>query len=312
MNFRQRLNRVSPEKETVLTIGVFDGVHRGHSHLLQRLISRARPEYQPAVLTFSNHPVTVLQPGREVSFLSTPEEKQRLLLSEGIDQVVSLEFTQELAQLSAREFVSLLVDNLKMKGLVIGPDFALGRNREGNAERLAELGRELGFFVDVLEPLLLEETLVKSRLIRQKISEGDVATTGRLLGRDFALTGRVVTGDRRGRELGFPTANLDVSKSMAQPGDGIYATWAVVDGVRRPSATSIGVRPTFGLTQRLVEVYILDFDGDLYGQELEVQFVDKLRDQEAFSNLEALVEQINLDVANTRLALTTTGGGNDP
>ncbi len=312
MNFRQRLNRVSPERETVLTIGVFDGVHRGHSHLLQRLISRARPEYQPAVLTFSNHPVTVLQPGREVSFLSTPEEKQRLLLNEGIDQVVSLEFTQELAQLSAREFVSLLVDNLKMKGLVIGPDFALGRNREGNAERLAELGRELGFFVDVLEPLLLEETLVKSRLIRQKISEGDVAATGRLLGRDFALTGRVVTGDRRGRELGFPTANLDVSKSMAQPGDGIYATWAVIDGVRRPSATSIGVRPTFGLTQRLVEVYILDFDGDLYGQELEVQFVDKLRDQEAFSNLEALVEQINLDVANTRLALTTTGGGNDP
>ena len=312
MNFRQRLNRVSPERETVLTIGVFDGVHRGHSHLLQRLISRARPEYQPAVLTFSNHPVTVLQPGREVSFLSTPEEKQRLLLNEGIDQVVSLEFTQELAQLSAREFVSLLVDNLKMKGLVIGPDFALGRNREGNAERLAELGRELGFFVDVLEPLLLEDTLVKSRLIRQKISEGDVATTGRLLGRDFALIGRVVTGDRRGRELGFPTANLDVSKSMAQPGDGIYATWAVVDGVRRPSATSIGVRPTFGLTQRLVEVYILDFDGDLYGQELEVQFVDKLRDQETFSNLEALVEQINLDVANTRLALTTTGGGNDP
>ncbi len=312
MNFRQRLNRVSPERETVLTIGVFDGVHLGHSHLLQRLISRARPEYQPAVLTFSNHPVTVLQPGREVSFLSTPEEKQRLLLSEGIDQVVSLEFTQELAQLSAREFVGLLVDNLKMKGLVIGPDFALGRNREGNAERLAELGRELGFFVDVLEPLLLEETLVKSRVIRQKISEGDVATTGRLLGREFSLTGKVVTGDRRGRELGFPTANVDVSKNMAQPGDGIYATWAVVDGVRRPSATSIGVRPTFGLTQRLVEVYILDFEGDLYGQELEVQFVDKLRDQEAFSNLEALVEQINRDVANTRLALATTGGENDP
>ena len=312
MSFRQRLNRVSPVLETVLTIGVFDGVHLGHSHLLQRLISLARPQYQPTVLTFSNHPVTVLQPGREVSFLSTPEEKERLLLNEGVDQVVSLEFTRELAQLSAREFVGLLVDDLKMKGLVIGPDFALGRNREGNAERLEELGQELGFFVNVLEPVLLEETLVKSRVIRQRISEGDVATTGRLLGRDFALTGKVVTGDRRGRELGFPTANIDVSQSMAQPGDGIYATWAVVDGVRRPSATSIGVRPTFGLTQRLIEVYILDFDGDLYGQELEVRFVDKLRDQEAFSNLDALVEQINRDVANTRLALATTGGGNGP
>ena len=310
MSFRQRLNRVSPERDTVITIGVFDGVHRGHSHLLQRLISLARPDLQPAALTFSNHPVTVLQPGREVSFLSTPEEKEGLIRKEGIEQVVSLEFTPELAQLSAREFVSLLVEKLRMKGLVVGPDFALGRNREGNTERLAELGREFGFFVDVLEPLLLEGMLVKSRVIRQQIAEGDVATTARLLGREFALTGRVVTGDRRGRQLGFPTANVEVSKSMAQPADGIYATWAVVNGVRRPSATSIGVRPTFGLTERLVEVYILDFDGDLYGQELEVQFVDKLREQETFGSLEALVEQINRDVANTREALAAAGGAN--
>ncbi|MYC30362.1 MAG: bifunctional riboflavin kinase/FAD synthetase [Chloroflexi bacterium] len=312
MNFRQRLNLVSPERETVLTIGVFDGVHRGHSHLLQRLISLARPDFQPAVLTFSNHPVTVLQPQRQVSFLTTSDEKERLLRSEGIELVVSLEFTEELAQLSAREFVSLLVDSLNMKGLVVGPDFALGRNREGTTGRLAELGQEMGFFVYVSEPLLLEETLVKSRVIRQKISEGDVATTRRLLGREYSLTGQVITGDRRGRQLGFPTANVDVSKAMAHPADGIYATWAVVDGVRRPSATSIGVRPTFGLTERLVEVYILDFDGDLYGQDLEVQFVEKLRDQETFTSLEALVEQINLDVANTRETLAIAGGANGP
>lgn len=312
MNFRQRLNLVSPERETVLTIGVFDGVHRGHSHLLQRLISLARPDFQPAVLTFSNHPASVLQPQRQVSFLTTSDEKERLLLSEGIELVISLEFTAELAQLSSREFVSLLVESLNMKGLVVGPDFALGKNREGTTSRLAELGEELGFFVDVSEPLLLDETLVKSRVIRQKIFEGDVATTRRLLGREFSLTGTVITGDRRGRELGFPTANVDVSKSMAHPADGIYATWAVVDGVRRPSATSIGVRPTFGLTERLVEVYILDFDGDLYGQDLEVQFVEKLRDQETFTSLEALVEQINLDVANTRETLAIAGGANGP
>ena len=214
--------------------------------------------------------------------------------------------------MEAREFVALLVEKLRMKGMVIGPDFALGRNREGTAERLAELGHEFGFFVDVLEPLLLDGLLVKSRVIRQKISEGDVAATGRLLGRDYSLSGEVVTGDQRGRELGFPTANVDVSKAMALPADGIYATWAVVNGVRKPSATSIGVRPTFGLTERLVEVYILDFDGDIYGQELEVQFVDKLRDQEKFSSLEALVDQINQDVADTRLALATGGGTNGP
>ena len=312
MNFRQRLDRVSPQRETVLTIGVFDGVHRGHSHLLQRLISLARPSFQPAVLTFTNHPVTVLQPDRQVSFLTTASEKERLLKAAGIELVVSLEFSSELAQLSAGEFVSLLVEKLNMKGLVVGPDFALGRNREGTTERLAELGMQMGFFVDVLDPLLLGGELVKSRVIRQKILEGDVSATCRLLGREYSLSGTVITGDRRGRELGFPTANVDVDKAMALPADGIYASWAVVDGARQPSATSIGVRPTFGLTDRLVEVYILDFDGDLYGRELEVQFVEKLRDQEAFGSLDALVEQINQDVANTRETLAIAGGANGP
>lgn len=310
MNFRQRLNRVSPDRETVITIGVFDGVHRGHSHLLRRLIQLAGPGYRPAVLTFSNHPVAVLQPGRRVSFITTPEQKAALLQEQGIELVVSLEFTPELARLTARDFVTPLVDDLRMKGLVIGPDFALGRNREGNAARLQSLGRELGFWVEILEPVLLDGVLVKSRVIRQSITDGDMVTAARLLGREYSLTGRVVAGDRRGRELGFPTANMDIGPALAQPGDGIYATWAVVDGVRWPSATSIGVRPTFGLTERLTEVYILDFEGDLYGRDLEVQFVAKLREQETFPNLEALVEQINRDVADTRLALAAGGGVN--
>ena len=312
MNFRQRLNRASPDRETVITIGVFDGVHWGHSHLLRRLIQLARPDCQPAVLTFSNHPITVLRPGRQVAFITTPEQKADLLHQQGIELVVSLEFTTELAQLTAREFVGLLVKELRMKGLVIGPDFALGRNREGSAEVLQALGREMGFWVEILEPMLLDGVLVKSRVIRQTITDGEVETAARLLGREYSLTGRVVAGDRRGRELGFPTANLDIAPVMAQPGDGIYAAWAVVDGVRRPAATSIGVRPTFGLTQRLLEVYILDFEGDLYGKDLEVQFVAKLRDQETFPNLEALVEQINRDVADTRLALAGSGGAYVP
>ena len=312
MNFRQRLDRVSPERETVITIGVFDGVHRGHAHLLRHLISAAGSVYQPAVITFANHPITVLQPGRQVSLITTLERKEQLIREKGVDLVVSLEFSEELAQLSAREFVGLLKEKLRMKGLVIGSDFALGRNREGNAERLSELGSELGFSVEIVEPLLLDGLLVKSRVIRQRLIDGDVAVSNHLLGRTFSMAGQVVTGDRRGRTLGFPTANVNISMAMAHPADGIYATWAVVDGERRPSATSIGVRPTFGLTERLVEVYILDFDGDLYGQELEVEFVDKLRDQETFSSLEALVDQINLDVANTRETLAISGGANAP
>ena len=307
MNFRQQLRQVAPERETVITIGVFDGVHRGHAYLLQRLIDLSRPDYLPAVLTFANHPVTVLQPGRQVSFLTTPEQKAGLLAAQGVELVVSLEFTAELARLTAREFVTLLVEELRMKGLVVGPDFALGQNREGNADFLRELGREMGFWVETLEPLLLEGTLVKSRVARQAITDGEVAAAADLLGREYALTGRVATGDRRGRELGFPTANLDIAPEMALPGDGIYATWAVVDGIRRPAATSIGVRPTFGLTERLVEVYILDFAGDLYGRDLEVRFVAKLRNQETFPNLESLVEQINRDVSDTRLTLAAAG-----
>lgn len=310
MNFRQRLNSVSPQRETVITIGVFDGVHRGHSHLLQHLKAAAGSEYQPTVLTFTNHPVTVLQPGRQVSLITTLDRKEELIRQQGIDQIVSLDFTEELAQLSAGDFVALLVEHLKMKGLVIGSDFALGRNREGNSERLTELGREMGFSIEVVEPLLLDGLLVKSRVIRQKLTEGEVSVSNQLLGRTFSMSGEVITGDRRGRTLGFPTANVDVNKAMAHPADGIYATWALVDGVRRPSATSIGVRPTFGLSERLVEVYILDFDGDLYGRELEVEFVDKLRDQETFSSLDALVEQINRDVANTRDTLAISGGAN--
>ncbi len=311
MNFRQRLNRVTPDRETVITIGVFDGVHRGHSHLLRRLIQLAGPDYQPTALTFSNHPVTVLQPGRRVAFITTPEQKVNLLRQQGIELVVSLDFTPELARLTAREFVTLLVDGLRMKGLVIGPDFALGRNREGDVALLQTLGQEMGFWVETLKPLLLEGMLVKSRVIRQTIIDGDMATATRLLGRPYALTGQVVAGDRRGRELGFPTANLDIASEMALPGDGIYATWAVLGEVLRPAATSIGVRPTFGLTQRLTEVYILDFAGDLYGQDLEVHFIAKLRDQEAFPNLETLVQQINRDVSDTRLALSTSGGVHD-
>ncbi len=307
MNFRQQLGQAAPERETVITIGVFDGVHRGHAYLLQRLLDLAGADYLPAVLTFANHPVTVLQPGRRVSFLTTPEQKAGLLAAQGVELVVSLEFTTELAQLTAREFVRLLVEELRMKGLVVGPDFALGRNREGNADFLRELGREMGFWVETLEPLLLGGTLVKSRAVRQAITEGEVAAAAALLGREYALTGRVATGDRRGRELGFPTANLDIAPEMALPGDGIYATWAVVDGIRRPAATSIGVRPTFGLTERLVEVYILDFAGDLYGRELEVGFVAKLRNQETFPNLESLVEQINRDVRDTRRTLAGAG-----
>jgi riboflavin kinase/FMN adenylyltransferase len=308
MSFRQLLADAAPERETVLTIGVFDGVHQGHRHLLRQLIKRASPDYIPGVITFINHPANVLRPDHQVVCITAPEQKVRLIKECGIELVVSLEFTRELSQVSAREFTVMLVDLLRMKGLVVGPDFALGRNREGNAEFLRELGQEMGFWVETVEPLILDGVLVRSRRIRQTITQGDVTTGNRLLGRQFYLSGKVVKGDQRGRELGFPTANLATAPGMMLPGDGIYATWAIIAGARHPSATSVGVRPTFGLSERLVEVYVMDFNADLYGQEIGIEFVKKLRNQETFSTVEALIAQVGRDVSQARLALTHDGG----
>jgi len=295
-------------RETVITIGVFDGVHQGHCHLLRRLVQLAKPNYLPTVVTFTNHPVTILRPGVSIGYITSPEDKERLLYRQGVELVVSLDFTPELAQVSARDFSLELVKKLRLKGLVVGPDFSLGHNREGNAPFLAKLGEELGFWVETVEPLVLKGGSVRSRRVREAVRQGDVGAAAQLLGRWFSLRGRVVPGDRRGRELGFPTANLEIPPLMLLPGDGVYATWVTAQGVRRPAATSIGVRPTFGVSRRLVEVYIMDFSGDLYGQELNVEFVAKVRDQAAFPNAAALVAQMNGDVANARQVLAHAGG----
>ncbi|MCH7606138.1 MAG: hypothetical protein IH962_03185, partial [Chloroflexi bacterium] len=207
------------------------------------------------------------------------------------------------SQVSAGDFAAMLVDLLRMKGLVVGPDFALGKDRQGDVNFLREKGAELGFWVEAVEPLEMTGEMIKSRRIRASLESGDVSACAQMLGRKFSLQGVVVEGDHRGKELGFPTANLDVSSRMVLPGDGIYATWATTDGVRRPSATSIGVRPTFEPSERLVEVYVMDFNENLYGKTMTVEFVSKTRGQEAFPSIEALVDQIGQDVADCRVAL---------
>jgi riboflavin kinase/FMN adenylyltransferase len=308
MNLRHQLARAAPNQDTVLTLGVFDGVHLGHQHLVRRLIQMAGSTCAPAVLTFSNHPATVLRPGTHIGYLNTHEEKLRLIREQGVELVVSLDFTQEVAQVSAQDFSAMLVEIFRTKGLVLGPDAALGHNREGTLDYLRRRGEELGFWVETVDPLVLDGAEVKSSRIRNAVLQGDMTACTRLLNRKFSINGKVVVGDHRGEQLGFPTANLEIASGMLVPGDGIYATWANIDGVRHPSATSIGVRPTFGLTERLVEVHVLDFDADLYGKDLCVEFVGKLRDQQTFPGVDALVDQINRDVAGSRLALAEDRG----
>ena len=307
MSFSQHLAGFAPDRDTVLTVGVFDGVHLGHKHLLEQLIDWSSPSCISSVITFSNRPITVFRPGTFPSYLTTPEHKVTLLQEAGIELVVPLEFTEELSQVTARQFAELLSGTMRMKGLVLGPDSALGRGREGDLAFMQAEGERLGFWVRSVEPLEFNGQAVKSRVVRETLVAGDVSRGAGLLGRNHTLSGTVVVGDQRGRTLGFPTANIDVYPGLLWPGDGIYATWAHFGGKRHLSATSIGVRPTFGLTQRLVEVYVMDFSGDLYGQHMTVEFVQKVRNQETFPEIDALIARIEQDVSDSREVLAQAG-----
>ncbi|MBI2935763.1 MAG: bifunctional riboflavin kinase/FAD synthetase [Chloroflexi bacterium] len=304
MKALEELQRAGSQGEAVATIGVFDGVHRGHQHLLRLLRDEAtRRGVRSAVLTFVNHPRSVLQPETETFYISPLQTRLRLLLAQGVDLVVPLTFDLEFSHLKARDFLALLQKTLRLRGLVVGPDFAMGHQREGTAPVLQMLGREMGIEVCVVEPLASEGLVVSSTAARQALGAGDVVTVARLLGRPFCLEGRVTRGEGRGHVLGFPTANLEVSPDQALPCNGIYATWAGIDGVRRPSATSIGVRPTFGPGRRTIEAFVMDFQGDLYSHSLELEFASRLRGEERFDSVEALLAQMRHDVGQARRVL---------
>ena len=299
---RRELSRIAPSRPSGVTIGVFDGVHRGHQHLIGVLLERARREGLATVaLTFNPHPRTVLRPGTAITYLTSLEERVELLQGQGLDSVGVLAFTSELAQLSAEDFLSLLVQELEMRLLVVGPDFALGRNRSGTIGVMREIGERLGFRVEVA-PLLAEaDEKVGSSAIRQALSAGDVGRVARLLGRPFSLRGPVVTGDRRGRSLGFPTANIAIGLDRALPAYGIYVTRAYVRENAYESCTSIGIRPTFDVEPRpVVETFILDFDEDIYGREMQIDLLHRLRGEERFASAQQLIAQMEKDVRATR------------
>lgn len=299
---RRELARIAPGRPSAVTIGVFDGVHQGHQHLVALLCERARAEGLAAVaLTFNPHPRTVLRPGSAITYLTSLEERVELLQALGLDAVGVLAFTSELAQLSPRDFLALLVDELQMRLLMVGPDFALGRNRSGTIGVMRQVGEELGFRVEVA-PLLAEDgEKVGSSSVRQALSEGDVERVARLLGRPFSLRGPVVIGDRRGRTLGFPTANIAIGLDRALPEYGIYVTRAYVRETAHESCTSIGIRPTFDVEpHRTVETLILDFDENIYGQEMRIELLERLRGELKFESADDLVAQMHRDVEQAR------------
>jgi len=304
MEIEQELANITPRGETLLTIGVFDGVHAGHRYLLEKLQQRAAEKnLLSGVVTFNPHPQSVLHPHNQLPSLSSLDDRVRAFQELGIKIIAVLTFTPRVARLSAREFISLVEKQLRMRGIMVGPDFTLGRGGEGNIDLLRALGREMKFSVEVIPPYTIDGEVVSSTLIRQALVQGDMRKVERLMGHYFHLRSKVITSDKRGRVLGFPTANLDIRPQQALPGNGIYATIAQVDGKKFPSATNIGIRPTFGEGEKTVETHLLNYKDDLYGKDIRVEFVQKLRDEQRFPSSEELKVQIEKDVREVEAIL---------
>ena len=304
-------------ESTVLSIGNFDGIHRGHRVLLQELQRVAEQmsgpsKLQTGIITFEPHPLTVLRPSMTHKLLTTPEERLFLSAELGIDIGIIQPFTTKFSQLSPRQFMTLLKDHLGMMALVVGPDFSVGRDRSGNLPVLRALGEELGYSVFIIEPVEWKGKSVRSSTIRLLLSKGDVAEAADLLGRCYHVSGIVEVGDRRGRQIGIPTANLHVPPEKLWPAYGVYATrtWLQdrTTALVYNSVTNIGTRPTVDGTQQRFETHLLDFptagdSDDLYGQTISVEFISRLRDENRFNNLDDLVMQIQIDIDQARQIL---------
>lgn len=304
MEIEQELANIGSQGETLLTIGVFDGVHAGHRYLLETLQQQAAEKnLLSGVVTFNPHPQSVLHLHNQLLWLSDPEDRVKSLQKLGINLVAVLTFTPEVAQLSAQEFMSLVKKHLRMRSIMVGPDFTLGRGQEGNIHLLRALGRTMKFSVEVIPPYTINGEVVSSTLIRQALTQGDMEKVRRLMGHYFQIGGKVIASDRRGRILGFPTANLDIKPQQALPGNGIYATITQVDDKQFPSATNIGTRPTFGEGEKNVETHLLYYEGDLYGKEIRVEFMQKLRDEQHFPSSEELKAQIRKDIREVEAIL---------
>lgn len=293
-----------PPGQLHLAIGVFDGVHRGHQEVIRRLRLGAHAAGALALAaTFDPLPVQVLAPGAPPSALSEPTDRAQALEAAGADAVVLFRFDAAFAALGAREFVDRVLAAGDVHRIVVGHDFRFGRGREGDVGLLETLGRERDVAIDVVPSLELGGGIVSSTRVRNLLVAGEVREAAELLGRPYSVRGRIVHGDKRGRALGYPTINVATPAERLLPRDGIYATRVVVAGAAHPAATSLGVRPTFGGAERLLESYLLDVSADLYGEEASTSFVERLRDELRFASPEALIEQIARDVEATRRAL---------
>lgn len=300
------LATLSPNAPTLLTIGKFDGVHRAHQQLVRALVERARAtNAQSAVLTFDPHPDEVLRPERTIRYLTTINERAALLHELGVDMLLVVPFTLATTQMSAEDFMRLVCQHVALREVWVGPDFRLGYKAQGTLPVLREIGERRGYTVHPIEQWTLDGEIVSSTAIRAMLAEGRVADVPRYLGRPFSIQGEVVGGDQRGRTIGFPTANVAIASDHMLPGDGVYVCRVrLLDDKREFGAvTNVGVRPTFGVLGRTVEAHLFDVAEDLYGSAVRVTFLERLRGEQKFGGIEALVAQIKHDAEAARMWL---------
>lgn len=305
MNVSRSLTHHQPAAYPVLTIGNFDGLHRGHQALLKSVVQTAVEKRGTAtVLTFDPHPITVLSPTTPLRLLTTMEDKLARFQEAGIAQVFCIPFDKAFAAFTPEVFVcKVLRDQIGVRELFVGEQFAFGAGRSGRMADLVRLSQAAGFVVHAVPPIRVEDEIVSSTRIRTMVQAGEVHRAARFLGRPYDLAGTVVHGDQRGQTLGWPTANIRLPPHRVIPADGVYATTAVCKGRILNSVTYIGTRPTFGDGERLLEIYLLDEQMDLYGQEMSVRFLERLRGDQVFATPEELSRQIALDVLQARDAV---------
>ncbi len=301
MQHFRNLTDVQLDRPSMVTVGVFDGLHRGHQFLIQKLVKQAHASDRLAVvLTFFPHPDVVLRGLEGRYYLTSPDMRAHLLGELGVDVIVTHPFDDRVRQVRAKDFVDQLCNHLRLSSLWATADFALGYQREGNIDFLREQGHQKGFTVETIDLLTNDGQVIRSANIRSALREGDISLANHFLGRPYAVGGEVVHGEKRGRQIGFPTANLDSWPQLILPQNGVYACWAYLGDETFKAVTNIGHRPTFSGDGITVEAHLLDFDRDIYGQHLSLDFVERLRGEVKFSSIEALVAQIKQDVINGR------------